>query len=270
MSNISISPSKLEIELKTGVNYVQSYIVKNNGTDTISLTTSVDSWVPQGPDGDIEYLNSSPNLNISMSNTDLKLGESFILRPSESRQLVLKINSDSPGEHYLTFFVTQNNLSAGSSNTSQLIKVGSHLLITSTNTENQKAILSVSNFKTKNYFIDSLFTPIKFTGEIHNQSNFFDKINGTIKITKNNSTIKTLTLFPDNVLANHSRSIRCLENNLPVTCQINQPFWPGIYQASTLDKTITFIVFPYSIALFIAILFILIKTVIDFRKAHKL
>lgn len=273
MSNLSITPSKLEIQISPGANYVQSYVIKNNSDQQIILNSSIESWVPQGSDGNVTYLNSNSDINFSLSNSDLKLGQNFIIGPNQSKQLVLKIQVPqnlTSGDRYLTFFINQSTNTSLSGNSTQLIKLGSHLLISVTKSESPTTKFIINNFKTNTKFIDCFFSPLKFSGEILNQSDYFDKIDKTISISKNNNVITKLTIFPDNVLAHHSRNIRCLSNNLPVNCQLQKPLWPGYYQATIDKQTIGFIVFPYSlITIIIAFLFV-IKFLFDIYKYRKL
>jgi len=263
MTNLSIQPSQLEIQLKPGTNYVQSYIIKNNGDVSVTLNTSVDTWLPQGLNGNIIYLNSPPNLNISLSNSDLKLGQNFILNPNQSKQLVLKIQGDTPGDYYFTFFVNQDVSSNPSTNSTQLIRLGSHLLISISDSELPTTNFKINNFKVQNPFIDCFFSSVKFSGEIQNNSNYFDKIDNTISISKNNTVINKLTIFPDNVLSHHSRTLRCLNDKSPAECQLSKPLWPGIYQASIDNTSTSFIILPYSLLIFLLLLIIITKLLID-------
>ncbi len=269
MANLSIKPSKLEIQLQPGASYTQVYTITNNGQQSVTLSSSVDSWVPQGSRGNITYLNSPSDINLSLSNSDLKLGQQFILLPNQSRQLVLKIQVPSEltnGDRYLTFFINQEGSANLSTNSTQLIRLGSHLLISVSNTEQTSTDFKIINFKVKNIFIDTFFSPIKFSGEIQNQSDYFNQIDNSITITKNNTIIKELTIFPDNVLAHNSRQIRCLADQSPVECQLSKPLWPGVYQASIDKTTISFIVLPYTLFIIIIFLFIIFKVIFNINK----
>lgn len=266
MTNLSIKPSILEVQIKPNTNYTQSYIVKNNGTEAVTLNSSVDSWIPQGSNGNIVYLNSPPNLNISLSNSDLKLGQNFILNPNQSRQLVLKIQGNTSGDHYFTFFINQDTSAIGSSNSTQLIRLGSHLLISISDSEIPITKFKINNFKVNNPFIDSFFSTVKFSGQFVNQSDYYSKIDNSITISKNNNNINKLTLFPDNVLSHHTRNFRCLEDNLPIACQLQRPLWPGFYQAKINNQAVSFFIFPYSLLIFLSICVIITKVLIDINQ----
>jgi len=273
MSNLSITPSKLEIQISPGANYVQSYVIKNNSDQQVILNSSIESWIPQGSDGNVAYTNTNSDINFSLSNSDLKLGQNFIIGPNQSKQLVLKIQVTpelTSGDRYLTFFVNQSTNTSLSSNSTQLIKLGSHLLITVTKSEIPVTKLIINNFKTNTKFIDCFFSPLKFTGQVLNQSDYFDKIDKSITISKNDNEITKISIFPDNVLAHHSRNIRCLSNNLPVDCQLEKPLWPGFYQATIDKQTIGFVVMPYSIIIIFILFTVLAKVLIDIYKYRKL
>lgn len=273
MSNLSITPAKLEIQLQPGSSYVQSYVIKNNDTQSIVLNSSVENWTPQGSDGNVSYLNSSSDLNFSLSNTDLKLGQSYVINPGQSKQLVLKIQVPSNillKDYYSTFFVNQSTIADLSGNSTQLIKLGSHLLISVSRVELPITKFTVSNFKTNSPIIDCFFSPLKFSGQILNQSDYFSQIDKSIVITKNNIEITKLTIFPDNVLAHHSRNIRCINKNQPADCQLQKPLWPGFYQATIDKQSINFIVLPYSLFVLGIVLSLIIKVLIDFYKRRKL
>lgn len=269
MSNLSINPSKLEIQLKPGATYIQSYTVTNQDDRQIILNTSVDSWTPQGPNGNIVYLNSLPPLELSLSNSNISLGQSFVLNPKQSQQLVLKIKVPpdiSPGDNYFTFFINQQNQPINSTNSNQLIRLGSHLLISVSDSELPLSKLNIKNLKVNSIFNDSFFSYIKISGEIVNNSNFYSRIDTSLNIFKNNQVIKKIIVYPDNVLANHSRQLRCLDNKSPVTCQIQKPLWPGLYTINIYNQNIHFFIFPYSLLLSIVTLIFIIKLLVDKHK----
>jgi len=266
MANLSIQPSKLEIQIKPGTNYVHSYTIKNLSNQQIILNTSINSWLPQGYDGDVRYQNSSPDFGLSLSNSNLKLGQNFILNPNQSQQLVLKIQiplNAPEGDRYFTFFVNQEQSASLSTNSTQLIRLGSHLLISVSNSETASPKLKINNFKINNPFVDCFFSTVKFSGEVKNDSDYFNKIDNNISITKGNVVINKLTIFPDNVLAHHSRKIRCLDDKSPIDCQLQRPLWPGIYQASLTNQTVVFIVLPYSLLIFFVFIGLIIKLLVD-------
>lgn len=256
--NLTISPSQVEFVLKPGVTIIQAYNVVNNSDSSITLNTEVSPWIPLGTDGSVSYTQAvaNPGIEFSLSNSDLTIGQPFTLAPGSKQQLILKIKT-SPNivlsDNYYTFFITQNQSTIQSTdNFSQATgKIGSHLLLTVSNTENPKIISQIKKFTISPKIKDVFFRPITFTGQVENNSDFFFKINGKITITKNDKTIKEFTLNSDNVLNHHARDISCTDEHV---CHLNPPLWPGSYKVSlTLDPTLnaksydtTFYVFPIS------------------------
>lgn len=263
--NLTLSPAQLEYVLKPGVTIIQAYNVTNNSDSSITLFTEVLPWIPSGTDGSVNYDQAvnNPNIEFSLGNSDIQLGQSFTLAANSKQQLVLKIKTNSTTaltDNYYTFFVYQNSeiSTISKNNNSQAIgKIGSHLLLTVSDVENPKVESKIEKFSITPKIKDVFFQPITFKGQIKNNSDFFFKINGKITITKNDKTIKEFTLNSDNVLNHYSRNFSCsAENNV---CQLNPPLWPGHYKVSvSLDPSLnaksydtSFYVLPISPIIFI-------------------
>ena len=273
--NVTLKPALVELALKPGETITQAFEITNNSDSTLVMTTSVLPWIPNGSDGSVTYDNAVPNSDIqfSLGNADIALGQSISIKPKESQQIVLKITSDSSqpvSDSYYTFFVDQdlsNSLTNDSNSTSASARVGSHLLLSSSSAKNFTSNLSISKFTTSPQFKDSLFSKINISALITNNSGSYNKTQGKLTISKNNLTIKEFTLFPNNVLARNSRWISCLSEETSVPCTLNPPLWPGVYSATiTLDPSIsdstastTFFVFPYSALIGVLALFLLFR-----------
>lgn len=263
MFNLSLSPPQIEFVLKPGITLTQAYQVTNNSDNPITLNTEVLPFLPQGDTGSVSYssLLANPNIAFSLNNANLKLGQPFTLQPQESRQLVLKIKTSSDTElsdYYSTFFVYQStDLPANDSNISQSIgKIGSHILLSVSNSESPKISSQIKKFTISPTIKDVFFTPLTFSVNIKNNTNYFFKSYGKISISKNQKIIKQLNLEPQNVLANHQRSLIC-ENQ--TNCTLTPPLWPGKYVASleldpslnTPPASFSFWVLPLSPIVFI-------------------
>jgi hypothetical protein len=277
--DLTLKPAQIELVAEPGVSLTQAYEITNHSDSSLVLTTSVRPWLPLDPNGSITYDNvpANPNFEFSLANADLQLGQNFLLRPGASRQLVLKVKSlsDTPlSDSYFTFFISQdltNTLNPDSNLSAATGQIGSHLLISTSKTENLTSSASISKFAVSPKIKDILFPKLSFQAEIYNQSSYFFKATGKITISKNNLTVKEMALFPQNVLAHSSRTVACNPgNNEPVSCTFNPPFWPGKYTATlSLDSSlssppvsVTFYVFPYSLCLIILLftaLFILFR-----------
>lgn len=259
--DLSLSPTQTELILKPGATVIQTYKITNNTYQNLSLLISVDPWQPTDSSGSVSYdqVSSNPYLSFSLSNSDIKLNQIFILSPKTTQQLILKIKSasDTPlGDSYYTLFVNQSSsdLTGDLTHSNAIGKIGSHLLISSANSDQipQKALLK--NLAVKPKIKDILFTPLQISAQIQNTTPYYFPISGTLTISKNNLQIKQFNLSPDNVLAYHTRTIRCLNNNEITNCQLKPPFWPGIYTATinlhpsinSPASSLTFYVFPFS------------------------
>lgn len=262
--NLTLSPSQVEFTLKPSVTIIQAYEVTNNSSQDITLNTEILPWVPVGNNGSVNYLQAatSSDLDFSLANSDLKIGQPFVLKANSKQQLVLKIKTSKEinlNDYYQTFFVYQNqNPLNKNDNFSQATgKIGSHILLSVSNTENTSIKAKLESFKIFPKIKDVFFTPINFSGEIKNDSTYFFKTGGKIIITKNDSPVKEITLNNDNVLTNHYRSFSCVDS-----CKLNTPLWPGKYQVTLkmdenlgiADSSYSFYILPISPILFILLI----------------
>lgn len=262
--NITISPAQIEYLVKPNATIIQAYEINNNSNQDIYLNSEVLPFLPQGNSGSVSYQNIPTNshINFSLNNSDLVLGQPFLLKANSKRQLVLKIKTSSNvslSDTYYTFFVSQiqnqNNVNFPQASG----KIGSHILLSVTNTENITNKGSVSIFKTTPKIKDVLFSQIKFMGEVKNDSNYFLKTSGQITLVKNDQTLEEIKLQPLNVLSNYYRQIDCQDLK---NCTLKGPFWPGRYTATiSFDENLhissqstSFFVLPISPLLFILFL----------------
>ena len=276
--DLTLSPSQTEFVLKPGITIIQAYDVINNSDYNITLNSEVLPWIPSGNDGSVNYNQAinNPNIQFSLTNSNLEIGQPFIVPAGSKRQLVLKIKTNSNidlSDNYYTFFIFQNQNTINSQdNFSQATgKIGSHLLLTVSDTENPKIESEIKSFSTSPKIKDIFLKPITFSGKVQNNSDFFFKINGKITITKNDKTIKEFELDSNNILNHHARNITC-ENQ--TTCILNPPLWPGHYNLKLeLDSSLnakpyetSFYVFPISPILFLLLITALIFIYKKFKK----
>jgi len=265
--DLTISPSQIEFVLKPGTTIVQAYQITNNSLDhNIVVNTEIKPWYPQGNDGSVNYQDILPNPNIffSLGNSDIQLNQPFTLAPKESKQVVLKIKTNSQTElsdAYYTFFVYQDqNISKSSDSISQTTgKIGSHILLSVSNQQNQDIKAEIKNFHSSSKYRDVLFGQINFDADIQNKTDYFFKTTGKITVLKDQKNIKELELNSNNVLAHHYRRLGC---NQQESCSLQQPLWPGKYTAQIqLDPdynvdpaSVSFTILPISPIIFIALL----------------
>ena len=288
MFNLSISPPQLEIVLKPGTTITQAYRITNNSDQTVFLDTSVKPWIPTDTAGSLTYQNVIPNphLKFSLSNADLRLGQTFKIPPNSNRQLVLKIKTDTNTplrDSYHTFFISQANIGViAHPNPINQAQIGTHILISTSDTENPSTNAHITNFFVEPKIKDSFFSHLTFEAQIDNLSDHLFKTNGTLVINKNNKKIQNFDIFPHNTLAHHSRDLACTlyfdqqkQPPRPAPCTIKPPFWPGKYTATltlnlsdqTTSESINFYIFPYT-ALFT--LFTLSILFLSFKKLTRL
>lgn len=276
--DLTIKPAQTEIILKSGSVFVQAYDVTNNSSETILLNTSVEPWVPADNLGTVTYTDNTVPLQFSLSNADLKLGQDFLIKPGQKKQLVLKISNPSSEEddYYLTFFVTQKPINSTITGRQNLAKIGSHLLVSSTKQSSYASELEVSGLSV-NPIIKDVFIPIKINGEIFNQGKHYSQIDGQITIRKNNQVFWQQNLFPYTVATENSRLLHCLNpENEAIPCQLKTPLWPGLYKgtislsgnSSKYEYSFQFFIFPYSIIILILTMFILLSILL--RKKQKI
>jgi hypothetical protein len=170
--NLSLSPPQAEYVLKPGVTLIQAYDVTNNSDQTITVNTKVLPFLPTGDNGSVTYSNliSNPNINFSLNNSDIQLGQPFTLKANETKQLVLKISANSQtklSDYYSTFFVYQSlDTSANDTNISQTTgQIGSHILLSVSDTESPKTEGTIQKFTIIPKIKDVFFTPINFSGQ---------------------------------------------------------------------------------------------------------
>jgi len=256
--NTTLKPAQVELITQPGISLTQAYNVTNNGDTPIVVSATVLPWQPQGTDGSVIYDNVPPssNFEFSLANSDLRLNQSFVLRPGENRQLVLKIKSNvaSPsGDNYFTFFINQDlsgQLNSDSTGGQATGRLGSHLLISTSAIENPDSILKTTTIKLSTHFTDIFFPSVTINGVISNESDYFAKTTGKITISHRGQIVTESELFPYNVLAHSGRSLACLSNNEPVPCVLHPPFWPGIYTVTINNQSANFYVLPLSLIIF--------------------
>ena len=261
MFDITLKPAQTEFVALPGGVITQLYNITNNSDTGLTFDASVLPWKPIGFDGSVSYDNVAGDPNIQFSTVgDSRLQSPFVLAPKTTRQIILKINispNTALGDYYYTFFIsqTESNTANGSfSGTSG--KIGSHILLSVSQTENPATHISVENFTATPKFKDIFLTPITFNARVNNESGYFFKTIGSITISKDNLVIKKINLTPLNVLSKNSRHLQC-----EPSCSISPPFWPGAYTAtisfdpSVSDKSFstTFFVFPFSLLILLII-----------------
>lgn len=169
--SLSISPPILEVLIKPGKSAIQAYKISNDG-DPVILTPQIGELTEAGS------ISQDPNFTvekwINTLNTDLALGQPFLLDKGETRQLIVRINppQGTPEKDYyrVIYFTTTPNPPLESSQSSISQTIGSPLIIT----------VSASGLLVKSAKISKFQIP-----EILDS---FDHINADIEITNTGKT----------------------------------------------------------------------------------
>lgn len=264
--SLSISPPIIEVTIHPGKTVTQLYEISNDSSSELYLTTKIVEFEPADLEGNIRLDKSETKKPFfSLDSDRLALGETFKLSPGTKKQLKLKIAipEDEPeNDYYFTFLIEQSDIGEFVSQpNSNLIKLGSNILLTISNTDNPKKEGKVIKFSPLPKIAD-IFNKVNFKIIAENSGKSFFKSEGKIEIINlaNRKTVKTLNLRPDNILAGYSRNLVCFNEDKTEPCRFSS-FMPGVFRAtiSFLPDGIgekqsissTFVILPIKIVVFI-------------------
>lgn len=295
---LSIYPPLLEVMIKPGKTITQVYQLNNQGESDLVMTSKILVFEPTDELGNVRIKTDSPlvmNDWFSFQNTDLNLGDNFVLKVGQEQQVVLKIKVPENAledDYYLTLlFESLPELTLNQGNTQNKIQIGANLLLTVSETGEPPRKAEIAEFKIKNawfqlgswQFIDSFFNPLLLL-RIKNIGRSLFKPMGTITVSGWTGGKYLLELLPENILTNSTRQSQCFstDQNQPFPCRFEtnwkNKFLIGHYQAKVafgLDKinedyqqTLHFFAFPFillSLLLFSILIFGLIKKYSRFK-----
>jgi len=267
--SLSLSPPLLEVMIKPGKGITKAYQVTNKGESDLYLTTLIVPFVADPQTGQIIFQpDAGFGPRFSLHNAHLQLGQTFRLAPGKSQQLVLNIKippSLPEGDYYYTFFVQSSAKGQflGQSGTAAQAKIGSHLLISVSQTGILNPQGKISQFIAQPKFAD-LFEQVNFSLAVANTGKVFFKAAGKIEIKDwLGKKQAELLLRPDNILVNSQRKLVCLEKPTDpqtppkqIECAFRSLF-PGRYQAvatiqpngekEILQQRVYFYLFPFKL-----------------------
>lgn len=237
---LSFWPPLLEVTIQPGKSLTQAYWLINQGGRDLYLTAVVVPFRPEGDQGQLRPLTLELDPEVKklfrLTNSQIQLGQSFKLAANSRQQLVLKITppaTQPEGDYYYLFLIKQAEegeflpASGGQS----LIQIGSPILITVTRSAQPLKQAAISQFRAQPRWAKRWQQPIQFQLRVKNIGPHFFKPEGEITILYWGRWPKaTLTLRPDNILADSQRLIGCLKEDRPQPCQF-WSWWPGYYQA---------------------------------------
>ncbi len=245
--SISLSPAKVELSLRPNQNATKAYDVTNDTDNPLTLELSILRWQPSGYDGSIQFTSEPGPFRFQIVNANLRGQTQITIGPKQKQQIVLGIEpteKDLVGEYYYTVLFGQKNEQKTLVTTTQSSgQIGSQLIL-NTGLPSPDKTVNIQSFSAP-IIVDSFFGSIPITGLVQNTSNHYLSFIGELSVTKNGQSYSQLYLSKDTILAQHARSLRCLDNPqskdpIPVTCTIFSPLMPGKYKILlTPGSTIT-------------------------------
>jgi hypothetical protein len=229
---LSISPPLLEVMIQPGKSITKAYQLTNNSDFDLYLTAKVVPFTPADLSGNIKLQDSDlpiPTSNFfTLQNSNIQFNQPFQLSAGTSQQLVLKVDIPQVTEekdHYYTLLIEQAEQGEYIGSRHR-IKIGSNLLITVSQSGQPRTEFNLAEFSAQPKFAD-LFDQIEFNLIVENTGQAFFKPDGKIEVynTLFNRKMAELDLFPENVLVNSSRKIRCMENQTKtITSEVSADF----------------------------------------------
>ncbi|MFZ5366534.1 MAG: hypothetical protein ACOZBZ_04635 [Patescibacteria group bacterium] len=219
--SLSIYPPLLEVMMMPGKSIIQAYQLENSGDETI-INTQILPFEPGDELGNVSLRGPTseevgpPKGWFSFENADLALGQPFVLRSGESKQIILRIKipeNTREDDYYFTFlFSTKPKERGGGTTTSGAGVIGSNILLTVSRSgkpvkrgEIVEFTLRTSHFALP--IIDSFDKP-EFLLRVKNTGRAFWKPFGKIKIEGLLGQKYEQELIPDNVLVGSIRQIQ--------------------------------------------------------------
>jgi len=279
--SLDIYPPLLEVTLKPDKSITQVYKITNNSEQDFIMNSQIVPFEPADELGNaqLNFSSQSPAREwFSFQNTDLQLGQSFLLKSGQTQQIVLAVKTPTNAkedDYYLTLlFETQpSSLNEELSSAQAQAKIGANILLTVSETGEPPRKAEIAEFKiqkTKFKIIDS-FTQPQFVLKIKNIGRSLFKPMGTMTTTGWLKQKYFLNLLPENILTKSTRQIACESNAESKTCLLPSKFLFGPYETKVefgLDKVsadysakITFIALPIKLILIVLLLIILIMIV---------
>ena len=219
----SIDPSIVRIQVKPGKAITKAYTIQNYSNQDKELIVRLVPFNKSDNKGNpiIDLKTNSDLLRYTtLSNTNIKFNEPFVLKSLSKEQIVLSISIPENAEIedlYATILVStySNSLPGETPGTIISASIGSNLLLSVTQNINPKTILKINNLKivSKNYLkigqkiIADNLSPLDFQAEISNTGNHLAEIKGTATITKGQESLAVFGILPQYIISKNSRQI---------------------------------------------------------------
>jgi hypothetical protein len=242
--SLLVNPPILEAIVKPGEKIEQVYTLKNEGPSDVILSVDIFTFSQADEFGNprisksIKYYDPLSIKNwFSFKEPQITLGDRFSVRQGEEKKIVLEIkpeNNTPDGDYYFTLIFRSeldNTFITPESKGSMLqAEIGSNILISISKDGliNKKA--SIKEFKAPK-IVDS-FSTLTYQVKIANIGDGYFKPQGQITVESILGKKYTLNLAPQNIIANSSREIYCLENETLIPCRLPIKFLFGPYKAT--------------------------------------
>jgi len=292
--SLSLTPPLLEITIQPGRSITQVYKISNQGETDLALTSQIVPFQPADEFGHILPVGTTSKFKIqnwfSFQNTNLDLGQKFLLPAGQKQEIVLKLKipENTPeGDYYAAlFFATLPEVFLGGQSATQAqAKIGSNLLITVSRDGQPLKKAKITEFrlqkclfrlplpvgKEKKWCLIDSFDQPEFLLRLQNTGRAFFKPMGRLTVTGWLSQKYLLELLPENVLVDSLRQIRCQFDNQPGSCRLNSRFLLGPYQAKvefgpdrvSVDYTATtsFLALPFKLSLGLIVIIAIIRLI---------
>ena len=240
--SLSISPPLVELMIKPGKSLIKAFNVENNGSSDLYLRSRVVPFLAKGEEGRISLLDDdleiakleASGIKLGLINVQPGLGEDFLVRSGEKKQLILKITvleTVKEKDFYFTFLIEQasNGEYISQSGSGAMAKIGSNVLLTVSESGSPSLQGQIGKFRVFPKIAD-IFDLVNFETIIVNSGTTFFKLGGGVDISNwQGKTIKQFEFRPDNVLAGGKREAVCWQEG-QIACQFESG-WPGRYKA---------------------------------------
>jgi len=240
--SLSISPPLVEMTVMPGKSLIKAFDVENNGSSDLYLRSRVVPFLAKGEEGRINLLDNdleiakleASGVKLGLINVQPGLGEDFLLRAGEKKQLILKISvleTVKEQDFYLTFLIEQTSDGEyiSQSGSGAMAIIGSNILLTVSESGSPSLQGQIDRFRVFPKIAD-IFDLVNFETVIVNSGTVFFKVGGGISISNwQGKTVKEFEFRPDNVLAGGKRALACWQEG-QINCQFESS-WPGRYKA---------------------------------------
>jgi len=285
--SLAITPPIYEILIAPGKEATQSYLLENNGNDTL-ISVRLVPFSSSDSYGNVKLddsLNQEQQLALnwfSLEKPSIDFNEQLSLPGGSSIEYLLRISpyaSAPEGDYYFTLLFETDSSGLGAGRGSAVeTKIGSNILLTVSEDGNPLKIAKIHKFKAPK-LIDS-FGSLVYDVEITNDGTAFFKPQGDITVAPTFGGIQLLRLTPYNILASTKRVIPCFTDEAPVQCRFQKQFLFGIYKAKLrfqiddipryYETETQTIAFPFVLILTIAIFFTALKVIQKISRKQKI